>query len=336
MVKIAVIGGGINGLSSAVKIKEKFKDADVVLISDEFSPNTTGDGSGGLWYPYLCGNTPEHLLIQWGLETYRFIQELWHEGGHDINLMPIYSLYKNKEDFKRPPWSTKVFGYLELGPKQLNYLSELYSGEYCAGETFSTFVVLPPSMLAYLQSRFKNAAGSIVNARVTSLQDSMLRDYDVIVNCTGLGSRDIVPDNAMFPIRGQIAKVSASWINETIMDHERDNYIIPNVHLCVLGAHQEHNYSRQVDIKDTKRILNGCQAIIPSLKNAKLLHQWVGLRPARNAVRLEQEKKDGKLFIHNYGHGGSGFTLFWGCASDVVDLLGNHLNNYNFDKKAKL
>ena len=84
----------------------------------------------------------------------------------------------------------------------------------------------------------------------------------------------------------------------------------------------------------------------------------VGLRPGRDAIRLEFERlvqpRTGRtlnarlsisfersaplrvsfrtgivlfclLFgaqvIHNYGHGGSGFTLFWGCAHDVFELL---------------
>ncbi|XP_026749868.2 D-amino-acid oxidase [Galleria mellonella] len=327
MVKIAVIGGGINGFSSAVKIKEKFKDAQVVLFSDEFSPNTTGDGSGGLWYPYLCSNTPEHLLIKWGIETYQFVHGLWRKGGHDINLMPMYSLYKNKERFIRPKWASMVFGYHELEEKQLRYLGELYSSAYSAGETFSTFVLLPPSMIKYMETRFKNANGNVINARVGSLHDVILRDYDVIINCTGLGSRDMVPDDAVFPIRGQIAKVVAPWVNQTIMDDDRENYIIPNVNMCVLGGtHQEHDYNRQVDEKDKEMILNGCQAILPSLKNAQLVNHWVGLRPGRSEIRLEPEVIDGKLYIHNYGHGGSGFTLFWGCATNVVDLLEKYLN----------
>jgi D-amino-acid oxidase len=46
----------------------------------------------------------------------------------------------------------------------------------------------------------------------------------------------------------------------------------------------------------------------------------VGLRPGRAEVRLEKELISGKVIIHNYGHGGSGVTLSWGCAEEVVEL----------------
>ncbi len=48
----------------------------------------------------------------------------------------------------------------------------------------------------------------------------------------------------------------------------------------------------------------------------------VGLRPFRKAgVRLEPEKLlDGRTIIHNYGHGGAGFTLSWACAEEVYAI----------------
>jgi D-amino-acid oxidase len=54
--------------------------------------------------------------------------------------------------------------------------------------------------------------------------------------------------------------------------------------------------------------------------HAKRITQWAGLRPYRNEVRVEREGN----IIHNYGHGGSGFTLAWGCANEVLRLIGHH------------
>ena len=47
----------------------------------------------------------------------------------------------------------------------------------------------------------------------------------------------------------------------------------------------------------------------------------VGLRPSRYEVRLEEETINGKKVIHNYGHGGAGVTLSWGCADEIVKMI---------------
>lgn len=92
------------------------------------------------------------------------------------------------------------------------------------------------------------------------------------------------------------------------------------------GTHQEHDYNRNPDAKDTEFILVGCSALIPSLKTAPVLREWVGLRPGRGSVRLELDNYQTNagrklLVIHNYGHGGAGVTLSWGCAYDVLGLV---------------
>ncbi|XP_049871494.1 D-amino-acid oxidase isoform X1 [Pectinophora gossypiella] len=328
MVKIAVIGAGINGVTCALKIKEKYKEFDVVLISKDFSPNTTGDGSGGLWYPYLCGNTPEHLLTKWGGETYEFLHKLWIEGGHNVSLVPVYALYRQDPQETRPGWASVVCGYQDLDRSRLEYLSRLYAMEYVSGHTFTTYVVQPPRIISYLYKRFISAGGRVISASVTSLQDSSLAGCAVVVNCTGLGARTVVPDEGVFPVRGQVFKAIVPWLNEVVIDQDSCHYIIPNAETCVLGGtHQNHDYNTKEDKNDTDHILNGCRSMIPGLKHAKIVDTWVGLRPGRDAVRLEAEEKDGRLYIHNYGHGGSGLTLFWGCGTQVLQLLKQHIKN---------
>ena len=59
-----------------------------------------------------------------------------------------------------------------------------------------------------------------------------------------------------------------------------------------------------------------------NIDKPKVFAERVGLRPFRKSgVRLERDQlSDGRTVIHNYGHGGAGFTLSWGCAEEVCGL----------------
>lgn len=78
------------------------------------------------------------------------------------------------------------------------------------------------------------------------------------------------------------------------------------------------------------RMRTRCNRFVPGLENAELdPHSPIvqGLRPVRGEnVRVERElrrKEDGSLskIVHSYGQGGSGFTLSFGCAGDVLSLV---------------
>lgn len=84
-----------------------------------------------------------------------------------------------------------------------------------------------------------------------------------------------------------------------------------------------------LDAKDARHILNRCADQFGSrINEAEIINQWVGLRPFRlGGVRLEyQFYQDNLKVIHNYGHGGCGVTLSWGCAKQVVDIVLKHTN----------
>jgi D-amino-acid oxidase len=50
-----------------------------------------------------------------------------------------------------------------------------------------------------------------------------------------------------------------------------------------------------------------------------------GVRPYRKgSYRLEAKAESGKFVVHNYGYGGAGITLSWGCAARVRDIVQQH------------
>jgi D-amino-acid oxidase len=150
----------------------------------------------------------------------------------------------------------------------------------------------------------------------------------VIVNCTGAGARDFVPDPAVTPVRGQVVVAENPGLTEFFIGtpdetHEL-RYVVPHAGRVVLGGTEiEGDWSLDPRPATAQRILADCAVIDPRLATARILEHRVGLRPVRPEVRLEAGAADGggRLLVHNYGHGGSGVTLSWGCAREVARLV---------------
>ena len=77
-----------------------------------------------------------------------------------------------------------------------------------------------------------------------------------------------------------------------------------------------------VDPATADAIVARCTALVPALAGAAVLSHAVGLRPGRDAVRLDAADVGAGRLVQCYGHGGAGVTLSWGCAADVVALVG--------------
>lgn len=63
---------------------------------------------------------------------------------------------------------------------------------------------------------------------------------------------------------------------------------------------------------------------IPKLKlsSDRIIKETVGLRPFRiSGPRMEKEQLGSKTIIHNYGHGGSGWSLSWGTGNQARELV---------------
>ena len=318
--KLGIVGAGVIGLSSAVRILERAPSSHITIMAEKYGNDTTTSGAAGVWGPYKMQETPLELVDRLALSSYRHLFSLFHSRDArqaGVSLVQSSYLYDDPEP-QYPSWKDKVDGLKPLAPSQLAQL-----GGSKFGFTFDNVTVEGRYYLAYLESKIKSIGGE--NVRFVQKQLGSLEEiggqFDAIVNCSGLGSRSLVNDELMAPIRGQIIRVEAPWL--TGHYNFNDTYIIPNPHhgtVVLGGTSQVDNWSTVVSRDDRDRIWQGCIRLMPSLAEAKVKEDWVGLRPGRRQLRIEIDKDKGNL-VHCYGHGGAGLTLGWGCAGEVVDML---------------
>ena len=177
--------------------------------------------------------------------------------------------------------------------------------------------------LDYLTSRFLKAGGEI-NANVCFEKlEEVDRKSDLVINCAGIGARELVHDTDLEPHRGQVAIVPKieGLSCAIVCDDEPLMYAIPRTNDCVFGGTNDVSDNLAADPATTSQIVAESSRVL-NIDRPRVLAERVGLRPfRRSGVRLERDRlRDGRTVVHNYGHGGAGFTLSWGCAREVLDM----------------
>lgn len=305
---VLVVGCGVIGLSTAVRLREA--GLSVGIRTAELPPNTTSSVAAALWYPYKA--YPEDRVLGWGETTYEVFEVLAENPKTGVRMQEGVEL--RHEPVPDPPWKSVV----PANAARRCAKEELPSG-YHDGHVFTVPVIETPIYLGYLQERFAALGGSIEQRAVTSLEETEAR---VIVNCAGLGARELVGDLSLTPIRGQIVRVTNPGLERFVLA-EGGTYIVPRSEDCILGGTaEEGSWYTTPDPETAAKILRRCTALEPRLAEATVLGHRAGLRPGRPEVRLEREDfTNGLPCVHNYGHGGSGVTLSWGCAEEALGLV---------------
>jgi D-amino-acid oxidase len=180
--------------------------------------------------------------------------------------------------------------------------------------------------MPYLEARFLGLGGRIVEGAVDDLAKAADKD-GAVVNCTGLGARLLARDPELIAVRGQVVRVENTGVERCSIDDSLGpgamTYVIPRRDACVLGGTYEEGEERDaVEPQTIEAILARARLLEPRLENARVLGTAVGFRPYRAEPRVEREDLAGGIsIIHNYGHGGAGFTLSWGCAEHAAELI---------------
>jgi D-amino-acid oxidase len=178
-----------------------------------------------------------------------------------------------------------------------------------------------PVYLPYLRRRLRRAGATIRRRTIRDIAE-LTEDFDAVVNCSGYGARMLCDDRMVRPGRGIVVITPNPGIDRALVyaeDPRALTYIIPRRKDCVLGGCDDNVESTAVPGSLSRSIYERCRKVLKTLP--PMVTAMAGIRPIRFEVRLELERVNGTPVVHNYGHGGAGFTVSWGCAREVLRKL---------------
>lgn len=350
---VAVIGGGVVGLSVAHRLTRgmpRQPGAPVVDHVTVFSPQPirriTSAAAAAFWSPYWIGRYErthasatwhelQHLADQRTPGVHRQDFDEWLTG----DAAETFSTQKDTSH-----WWRHLPG--------MNFAAEPVVPSLCVPVNgvevplvmrlrYQTVVARMSDYLGYLENRVYESPGVTRSETWVDSIDDLADEFDLVINCTGWGAKELVKDDPMTDsmklLAGHAVLVDAPrldrgqlFFGEPFVGNSV--YIVPRHGsqsdvLC--GGTAVDVTDQAATIRDPMNFANDetCDVVIrrardvaAEIQTAPRQSQVVGVRPVRDIVRVERDTSRPKV-IHGYGHGGSGLTLSWGTADAIATLV---------------
>ncbi|MGH9969764.1 MAG: FAD-dependent oxidoreductase [Pyrinomonadaceae bacterium] len=337
--RVAVVGGGVVGLTTALVLS---REHDITVIAEHVGTSSDSRKATAIWHVYLVPETPE--VLGWAQRSLEVLHELaLNEPEAGVELVKGVELFR-KGTAQIPTWSNIPRFFQMLTDSDI----EPFNSCNQTGLTENEIAILKehPVMwgyqieapaadmmkyLSWLEQAVRRNGVSFEIRRLESL-DEIPDDYDVIINCSGFGARELASDNSFVPYKGQyfVLRASPSSPREYVGDDDHPSgmaYMIPRCGEVMVGGCAEANVEDLELTLDWTDTMKRAGLYVPWLRSCSPMDQArqpvVGIRPGRTeGVRLESDLISARVpIIHNYGHGGSGFSLSWGCADAVSEII---------------
>lgn len=307
-----VVGAGVSGLTTAACLAEA--GWAVQVWSAEPPQLTTSVVAGALWGPSF--QQPMAKTMAWTDRSLVEFTALADDPDTGVRLAPALTVDNFPAGGDMPP---QVRSIPDLRPCPAD---EVPAG-YANGFRSTMPLVDMPRYLDYLTARLAASGVELEHRTLRSLTEAA-DAAPIVVNCTGLGARELTGDTELEPVFGQHVVLDNPGLDELFMElaagAEWTSYFPHPERVVCGGISLPGRTDRTADPDVTDRILRRVRAVEPRLNDADVLEIRTGLRPNRPAVRVEVEPLGSAYCVHNYGHGGTGVSLSWGCAREAVEL----------------
>ena len=347
--RVLVIGAGVSGLTCALSLARA--GVEVEVVAERFQSDLVSVVAGALWEwpPAVCGYHRDQTSLrrskQWAMESYETFSDLARD--------PATGVYMRRANFyfTKPQTARELHKMDELAPKVRGFVRDagLADANGVTPETgiVDAYAFIAPMIdtdvyMGWLRRQVQAAGVTItqgrIDGRLADQQALLCQEYraGAIVNCTGLGAAEM-HGTQTYPLRGALVRAindgsrmpkvtEAHCVSHPEGSTAQDMvFIVPRGENMLLlgGLTEEDEWSLDIGLHNyqpVRDMYRRCLDFMPVLERAELDPDEpvrVGLRPLRNGnVCLEREEHT--RIVHNYGHGGSGFSFSWGCAREVT------------------
>lgn len=260
----AVLGCGVNGLSTARTLQRRFSGT-VTVYAKDLPPNTTSNIAGGFWSPTSLYD-PQVASIKF---TEQFRQacrisnrafQLLAGTEYGVRWIDTFELYRNEAAIERElPGGNDLYPQQEIHRDPDHYFGFPYVKQ------FSTMLIEPQSYLNALLRDFYIAGGKVVVREFRGHEEIMRLPETVVFNCTGLGARALFNDQKLGPVRGQLEILLPQ--PEIDYCYLSTGYMFPRHDGIVLGGTFDHDdWSLAPRAEQTTAILEAHAGIMKGLK----------------------------------------------------------------------
>lgn len=360
--KIAIIGAGVSGLTTAFILNNKGWD---VTIFSKDDPRTA------VLHPEFASLYPAASIIPHSvysdelLDLFKvsntYFNSLWEQKFPGVSINEHFEVFAFDQAL---PDYAKLLKNLQIWDN-FNHGFHPEHPEYAikSGWKFSGFFA---DWGIYFPELIDRTLDQGVHFQKKELQSEDLSalPFDHIINCSEIGSVKLFGDKNDLIYRGHILYIkdapqlfnpqndSVSYnFSPDLTTYQstsgtlQDVYCYPRSDGWVLGGSRQEgridesgNWHGEI-VQEPSMVIDGLNVPAQILEiHSKIIHHSFGIdirtlqapkakvgyryiRKKENGLRLEAEEFDDKLVIHNYGHGGAGVTLSWGCALKVSELL---------------